>query len=194
MPIDSAINWEKPQEEPLFVRRLAATALIVAFTLTTSACSLSGNVASLQPYSPSDGQQADLENIKARNFMYLVSESGQGFLIGSLVNSASEAKVVKIQYVDPNSQAKTDYFVEVAAGAKLDFGYNGNPAISMPVVEIPGQTALFYFLESDTISEGIKVPVLDGTLSEYKALLLLLEQQVAPTGEPTEEAEAEPTN
>jgi hypothetical protein len=192
MLIISAINLLKPQEEPLFVRRLAVSVLIASLALSTSACSLSSNVTSLKPYSPSDGQQVDLENIKARNFMYLVSESGQGFLIGSLVSSASEAKVVKIQYVDPNSQAKTDYFVEIAPGAKLDFGYNGNPAISMPVVEIPGQTALFYFLESETISDGVQVPVLDGTLSEYKALLLLLEQQVAPTPEATEEAE--PTN
>ena len=192
MPIISAINLLKPQEEPLFVRRLAVSVLIASLALSTSACSLSSNVTSLKPYSPSDGQQVDLENIKARNFMYLVSESGQGFLIGSLVSSASEPKVVKIQYVDPNSQAKTDYFVEIAPGAKLDFGYNGNPAISMPVVEIPGQTALFYFLESETISDGVQVPVLDGTLSEYKALLLLLEQQVAPTPEATDLEE--PTN
>lgn len=191
MPFDSAINWQKPQEDPLFVRRLAASALIATLALSTSACSLSGNVASLQPYSPSDGQQVDLESVKARNFIYLVSESGKGFLIGSLVNSGSEARVVKIQYVDPNSQAKTDYFVEVPAGAKLDFGYNGNPAISMPVVEVPGQTALFYLLESDTVNGDMKVPVLDGTLSEYKALLQLLEQQVAPTTDPSEE---EPTN
>lgn len=189
MPFISAINWWKPQEEPLFVRRLAVSALIATLALSTSACSFSREVTSLKPYAPSDGQQVTLENIKARNFMYLVSESGQGFLIGSLVSSAKEAKVVKIQYVDPNSQAKTDYFVEIAPGAKLDFGYNGNPAISMPVVEIPGQTAQFYFLESDTISDGVQVPVLDGTLPEYKALLLLLEQQVAPTPEPTEEAE-----
>jgi hypothetical protein len=178
----------------LFVRRLAAIALIAAFALTTSACSLSGNVASLQPYSPSDGQQVDLENVKARNFIYLVSDSGKGFLIGSLVNSAAEAKVVKIQYVDPNSQAKTDYFLEIAAGAKLDFGYNGSPAISMPVVEIPGQTALFYFLESDTVNGEMKVPVLDGTLSEYKSLIQLLEQQIAPSTEPEQGAEEEPTN
>ncbi len=176
----------------MFVRRLAATALIATLALSTSACSLSGNVASLQPYSPSDGQQVNLENVKARNFIYLVSDSGRGFLIGSLVNQAAEAKVVKIQYVDPNSQAKTDYFVEVAPGAKLDFGYNGNPAISMPVVEVPGQTALFYFLESDTVNAEMKVPVLDGTLAEYRALIQILEQQVAPTTNPEEEAE--PTN
>lgn len=172
----------------MFVRRLATVAVLATLTMTTSACSITGNVASLQPYAPSDGQQVNLEGVKARNFMYLVSESGQGFLIGSLVSVAQEPRVVKIQYVDPNSQAKTDYFVEVPAGAKLDFGYNGNPAIQMPVVERPGQTALFYFLESDTVNAQMKVPVLDGTLSEYEALLTLLEQQVAPTPEAEEEA------
>ncbi|CAB4632798.1 unannotated protein [freshwater metagenome] len=164
----------------MFVRRLAATALLTALTLTTSACSMSGNVTSLQPYSPSDGQQVDLETIKARNFIYLVSASGNGYLVGSLVNSSAEARVVKIQYVNPNNQAKTDYFMEVPAGQKLDVGYNGNPAIELPVVETPGQTAMFYFLESDTVNATMKVPVLDGTLSEYRAVLELLEQQVQP--------------
>jgi hypothetical protein len=167
----------------LFVRRLAATALLVAFSFSTSACSISGNVASLQPYSPSDGQQIDLDQIKARNFMYLVAESGNGYLVGSLVSSASEAKMIKIQYVDPNNQAKTDYFVEVPAGQKIDFGYNGNPAIILPVVERPGQTAQLYFLESETVNASMKVPVLDGTLAEYRSLLELLESQTVPETE-----------
>jgi hypothetical protein len=137
-------------------------------------------VASLQPYSPSDGQQVDLDQIMARNFMYLVAESGNGYLVGSLVSQAAEDKVIKIQYVDPNTSAKTDYFVEVPAGQKIDFGYNGNPAISAPVVEGPGQTAQFYFLESETVNASMKVPVLDGTLAEYRSLLELLENQVAP--------------
>jgi hypothetical protein len=64
----------------------------------------------------------------------------------------------------------------------------------MPVVEIPGQTALFYFLESDTVNGEMKVPVLDGTLSEYKSLIQLLDQQIAPSTEPEQGAEEEPTN
>lgn len=161
----------------MFVRRLAATALLVALSLTTSACSISGNVASLQPYSPSDGQQVDLDQIMARNFIYLVADSGNGYLIGSLVSQATQDKVVKIQYVDPNTQTKTDYFVEIPAGQKVDFGYNGNPAILLPVVEGPGQTAKFYFLESDTVNASMKVPVLDGTLQEYRRLLEILESE-----------------
>lgn len=161
----------------MFVRRLAATALIVALSLTTSACSISGNVASLQPYSPSDGQQVDLDQVMARNFMYLVAESGNGYLVGSIVSQSTEDKIIKIQYVDPNTSAKTDYFVEIPAGQKVDFGYNGSPAILLPVVEGPGQTARFYFLESDTINASMKVPVLDGTLEEYRLLLEILENE-----------------
>lgn len=113
----------------------------------------------------------------ARNFMYLVAESGNGYLIGSLVSQATVDKVIKIQYVDPNTQAKTDYFVEIPAGQKVDFGYNGNSAITLPVVERPGQTAKFYFLESETINASMRVPVLDGTLMEYRLLLEALELQ-----------------
>ena len=159
------------------MRRLAATALIVALSLTTSACSISGDVASLQPYSPSDGQQVDLDQILARNFMYLVADSGNGYLVGSIVSQATEDQVIKIQYVDPNTQAKTDYFLEIPAGQKVDFGYNGNPAILLPVVEGPGQTAKFYFLESDTVNAIMRVPVLDGTLEEYRLLLEILESE-----------------
>jgi hypothetical protein len=146
-------------------------------TLSLSACSLSGNVASLDPYSPSDGQQIDLESVKARNLIYLVGESGRGFLIGSLVSSATSDIKVKLQYVDPATDERTDYFFDVPAGSKVDFGYNGNPAVALPIVETPGQTAKFYLVESESISGLIQVPVLDGTLAEYRMLLEQLEAQ-----------------
>jgi len=159
----------------LLVRRIAIALAATAMTLGLSACSLTGNVASLDPYSPSDGQQIDLESIKARNFIYLVGDSGRGFLIGSLVSTATSDMKVKLQYVDPATDERTDYFFDVAAGSKVDFGYNGNPAVELPVVETPGQTAKFYLLESDSISGTIQVPVLDGTLAEYRILLEQLE-------------------
>jgi hypothetical protein len=153
-------------------------------TLGLSACSLSGNVASLDPYSPSDGQQIDLESVKARNLIYLVGDSGRGFLIGSLVSTSTTDMQVKLQYVDPATDERTDYFFDVPAGSKVDFGYNGNPAVELPVVELPGQTAKFYLLESESISGIIQVPVLDGTLAEYQ---MLLEQLEAEAPEETEE-------
>lgn len=163
----------------MLFRRIAIALAAAAMTLSLSACSLTGNVASLNPYSPSDGQQVDLESVKARNLIYLVGETGRGFLIGSLVSSATSDIEVKLQYVDPKTDERTDYFFDVPAGAKVDFGYNGNPAVELPVVETPGQTAKFYLVESESISGLIQVPVLDGTLAEYQMLLEQLESQQA---------------
>jgi len=161
----------------LLVRRITIALSATIMTLSLSACSLTDNVASLDPYSPSDGQQVDLESVKARNLIYLVGESGRGFLIGSLVSAATSDIEVKLQYVDPDTDERTDYFFDVPAGAKVDFGYNGNPAVELPVVETPGQTARFYLIESENVSGLIQVPVLDGTLVEYQALLEQLEAQ-----------------
>ena len=167
----------------MLLRRITVSLAIASLSLGLSACSLSGNVASLDPYSPSDGQQIDLESVKARNFIYLVGESGRGFLVGSLVSSATSDLKIKLQYVDPNTDDRTDYFFDVPAGSKLDFGYNGNPAVQLPVVETPGQTAKFFLLESDSISGTIQVPVLDGTLVEYRLLLEQLEAEMPEESE-----------
>jgi hypothetical protein len=168
----------------LLVRRIAIALAATAMSLSLSACSLTGNVASLDPYSPSDGQQIDLESVKARNFIYLVGESGRGFLIGSLVSTSTSDLEVKLQYVNPDTDEKTDYLFDVPAGSKVDFGYNGNPAVELPVVEMPGQTAKFFLIESGSISGTIQVPVLDGTLAEYR---MLLEQLEAETPEESEQ-------
>ncbi len=162
----------------MLVRRITVSLALVTLSLGLSACSLTGNVASLEPYSPSDGQQIDLETIKARNLIYLVGESGRGFLIGSLVSTSSSDMNVKLQYIDPGTQKPTDFFFDVPARSKIDFGYNGKPAIEVPVVEVPGQTAKFFLLESKSISGKIQVPVLDGTLAEYRELLEQLESEV----------------
>ena len=167
----------------MLVRRIAVSLAVAALSLSVSACSLTGNVASLNPYSPSDGQQIDLESVKARNFIYLVGDSGRGFLVGSLVSTATTDLKVKLQYVDPDTDERTDYFFDVPAGSKLDFGYNGNPAVELPVVEIPGQTAKFFLIETENISGTINVPVLDGTLAEYRMLLEQLEAEPAPETE-----------
>lgn len=161
----------------LLLRKIVTGLMLVSVALGTTACSLTDNVASLTPYSPSDGQQVTLENVKARNFIYLVSESGQGYLIGSLVNSSNQDRAVKLEYVSSQGGSRSEFLFNIPAGAKIDLGYNGGEPVLVPVVETPGQTAQFYLLESETESDSFRVPVLDGTLAEYRALLEQLEAQ-----------------
>jgi hypothetical protein len=160
----------------VLARKIATGIAIVALSLSVTGCSFTGNVSSLQPYTPSDGQQVDLESVKARNFMYLVSDSGRGFLIGSLVSASSKDVTVKLQYINEDTDERSDFFFDVPAGSKIDFGFNGNLPIDVPVIEVPGQTAKFYLLESDKINGSMNVPVLDGTLREYRELIKQLEE------------------
>ncbi len=156
----------------MFARSVSAALVFGAIALGTAGCSFASEVASRNLYSPSDGQQVDLESIKARNFMYLVAEDGRGYLIGSLVSISSEPQDVKIQYVDPQTGARSETNIyQIPAQGKFDFGYNGSPAVRLPIIEVPGQTALLYLLESDLVNSSIEVPVLDGSLSEYKMVL-----------------------
>ena len=60
---------------------LLATALTV---VALSGCSLSRNVFSLDPYSPSDGVISDIGSLKVRNVLLIKSEGPQAVLIGSL--------------------------------------------------------------------------------------------------------------
>ncbi len=160
----------------MLARKFATGIAVIALSLSLTGCSFTGNVASLQPYTPGDGQQVDLESVKARNFMYLVSDSGRGFLIGSLVSASTEDVTVKLQYINEDTSERSDFFFDVPAGSKIDFGFNGNLPIDVPVIEVPGQTAKFYLLESDKINGSMQVPVLDGTLSEYRELIKQLEE------------------
>ena len=155
----------------MFARKVSAALIFGAIALGTAGCSFSSTISSLQMYSPSDGQQTDLEFVKARNMMFLVAEDGTSYLIGSLVSSNPEAEVIKMQYINPETKVRSDAYFEIPAQSKLDLGYNGNPAAQLPIIEVPGQTALLYILESDLVSSSLQVPVLDGSLSEYKMVL-----------------------
>jgi hypothetical protein len=155
----------------LFRRTVSAALVLGAIALGTAGCSFSRDVASLNMYSPSDGQQTNLDFVKARNMMILVAEDGTSYLIGSLVSTNPEPEVIKIQYISPETKLRSDAYFEIPALSKLDLGYNGNPAVNLPIVEVPGQTAKLYILESDLVSSSLQVPVLDGTLSEYRMVL-----------------------
>jgi hypothetical protein len=58
----------------------SALGLSVAVLLGTTGCSLSGDVASMQQYTPSDGSQIDIGNVKLRNFIYLTDGINGGNL------------------------------------------------------------------------------------------------------------------
>ncbi len=148
------------------VKKITSLSLMALATLSLAGCSLSHNVASLDPYAPSDGVQVDAQNLKARNVLLIQGESGKAVLIGSFVNSSMEDLMASVQTKDAAGQ---DVRVEFAvkAGTKFDLGYNGTEPITFQLDGVPGQ------IHEVAVSGGgdpyvLNVPVMDGALEEYR--------------------------
>lgn len=149
------------------VKKITSLTLLALATLSLAGCSLSGTVSSLQPYAPSDGVQVDAQSLKARNVLIIQGESGRAVLIGSFVNSSQEDLMASVQTKDASGQ---DIRVEfsVKAETKFDLGYNGTEPITFKLDGTPGQ------VHEVAVSGGgdpfvLDVPVMDGSLEEYRA-------------------------
>ena len=154
---------------PLRNRKLVtlAATLITLFALT--GCSLNSEVESLRPYAPSDGVQADVDSLKSRNVMFIRNDNGQAVLIGSFINSSQNELMASIETLDANGDSvKFDFSIE--PGGKYDLGYNGNPGVTLEIDDIAGSMRnVFLTAEGDPF--GKLVPVLDGTLEEYRSFV-----------------------
>jgi len=155
----------------MFVRKfVTGVAIGAAVLLSTSGCSITSNIATLQKYSPSDGFSLDYGTVKFRNFFYVVI-GDQRHLVGSVVNSGLDSQTVTLQYLDAATGEKVNYELTVDAGKKLDFGFNENPSLEFNLLGVAGGTTSFYVLQPDTPAKNFIVPVLDGTLPIYQDLV-----------------------
>ncbi len=152
----------------MLVRKLAAVAVAASVALGTAGCTFMTPIATQNAYQPGDGANANIGSsttgIAARNFVYVVNANGNGALIGTLINQGdADAKVA----VSAGSVSST---VAVAAGAKVDFGYNGAPAMNLGITAAAGSTTEVTISDGST-SVKVTVPVLDATFTEYAGLV-----------------------
>jgi hypothetical protein len=147
--------------------KLATIAATLVTLLLLSGCSLSREVESLRPYAPSDGVQSDLGDLKSRNLMFIRNEAGRAILIGSFVNASQNELMASIETKDAAGEAiRFDFSIE--PGGVFDLGYNGNPGIVLDVDEIAGAMRNVFLTSAGADPFGKLVPVLDGTLEEYR--------------------------
>jgi hypothetical protein len=170
------------------IRKFAAVAIAATLVFGTAGCTFTSPVATRQAYSPSDGGQVDLETVKARNFIYL-SNGTQAALFGSLVNSGLQDAEVHLQYTDATLNEKKDVHFVVKAGKKLDIGYNGEAALGIDLNKTPGSIVSIFVGQDSATGKEIRVPVLDGTLSEYAPLVATLNTVTPAAGEADHHAE-----
>jgi hypothetical protein len=156
----------------LLVRRaLLASSIAIALGLGTSGCNFISPVASLDYYAPSDGAQADIGQLKARNLISLQDADGNSGFVGAFANSGSKEITFAIKYEAGIGFGQTGYReFTVGAYEVLNFGYQDTEFLDLDLGGKPGdvRTILVY---TETDQASINVPVMDATLVEYADLV-----------------------
>jgi hypothetical protein len=135
-------------------------------------------VASRIEYAPADGSQVDLETVKIRNFVY-VTNGTVSAISGSIVNPSLEPKIVRIQYTDAAVNEAKEVTFTVNAGQRIDLGYNGGQALAINLGGKAGGIVRINVSEG-SVTEEMRVPVLDATFEFYKPIIDSL-QTVTPS-------------
>lgn len=148
------------------IKKLTSISMIAGMLIALSGCSLISEAESLKPYAPSDGVNLSVEALKARNVLLIQGTSGNAVLIGSFINSSQDDIQASIQATDSEGQDKVAAFL-VKAGEKFDIGYNGTEGIVLALNVTPGSLYSVY-LSTGVDPIKLMVPVLDGSLAEYR--------------------------
>ena len=156
----------------LIRRALIATVVAGLTVFGTAACNMTSPVASLQMYAPSDGAQADLGNLKARNLLYFVDNEGHYGFFGAFANSGRKEITFNLGFTTSTGDKLFRQYT-VLGYQVVNIGYQNEPALK---VELPVKAGdiVEIILQSDDGTDYVNVPVLDGTLPEYRDLVASL--------------------
>jgi hypothetical protein len=143
-------------------RRMAAVSLLGVALLGAAGCSFTSEEATTIVYSPSDGMRADVGDAQVRNLL-LVSKApaSAGRFLGSVFNDSQQPLEVVITIEEAGTR------LTVPAGGRLELGDPANEHIVPDTGSFPGGLAEAT-IEAGGVSLEDQIPVLDGTLEEYR--------------------------
>ncbi len=142
------------------VRALAATAVAAALLVGTAGCGVFVDTATLKPYAASDGVNASVGGIELRNLLVITDETGDGSLIGAVVNNSKAAAHLTVELRGSTTVTET---VAVETGVTLLGVKDATATIFAGADLVAGQYATIYVQYGSADGVEITVPVLDGT-------------------------------
>ena len=153
----------------LIRRAILGSVIALTAVLTTTGCNFTSPVASFNYYAPSDGSQADIGRLKARNLIYFTDNQGHTGFYGAFANSGSTAITFAIKF--KNAAGASQYREFSVGGYKvLNFGYQGTKPLKIDLVGKPGDMVNIV-VYSETDESSINVPIMDATLPQYTDLV-----------------------
>ncbi|ADG73574.1 putative lipoprotein [Cellulomonas flavigena DSM 20109] len=171
--------------------RAAVAGLAAAAALALTGCSATNPITTLDSYAASDGTAAQVGSVRALNLLVVAeAEGAAGVLTGALSNRSGDDEDVTLTV---GGGEPVD--VEVAAGSSVLVGVTDVPAgyatVEVPVAAVdtaPGGLTTVTIASGSSGTTEIRVPVVDGTLPEYAAVL----EGVTPA--PTQDASTPDTD
>lgn len=152
--------------------RAAASALLAGAVLAILAgCGLVTPIATNIPYAPSDGVQGTIGKVKVLNALAITDRGNPNAnLLFTASNGSAEEVTLNAQYEVDGERSTIQFVLEPNSITNIGFGESG-PFTLTDVGIAPGELFRVYFQYGPDQGVELGIPVLDGTLEQYRDLL-----------------------
>lgn len=155
------------------IRTKSVIAAAIAASFALSGCSLAAPVATTKTYDPSDGQGINVGNVKVRNMLIVAEKAGAPYnVVFTAINQTEKTEKLTLNLEAHDGKKETVSF-EIKPGTNI-FGDPHGKVEPKPLnlgKQVIGSTVKTY-LNAGSETKNFDVPVLDGTLPEYKKYIL----------------------
>ena len=154
-------------------QRAAAAGVIALAVLGVSSCSAVNEQATVREYSPSDGIVENVGEVELRNLLVVSNGDGEaGRVLGTVVNASPDNVDFSL------AMGGTTLTWNIESGDKVIFeDITTEAEVTVPNVDVLPGTGLRADASNGAETVELKVPVVDGTLEDYREYL--------PTPSPT---------
>ncbi|MBF0689233.1 MAG: hypothetical protein IR158_15885 [Cellulomonas sp.] len=172
--------------------RAAVAGLVAAAALALTGCSATNPITTSWDYEASDGAGTTVGDVRVLNMLVVTAEKGApGVLTGALANGSSDDEDVTLAVGDAEPVR-----VSVGGGGTVLLGVSDAPprytTQDVPLAAVdtaPGGLTRLTVTTSSGGTVEVRIPVLDGALPEYAAVLEAIETPGAtPTDDTTQDA------
>jgi hypothetical protein len=150
-------------------RAVASVAVAALVLLGTSACNFVAPQATSDMYEPSDGTATTVGDVKVVNALLISADGEEANLVANFINKSDSRVRVTLQY--KSGSQKVDETITVGPGQVKQVGGDGIEVMLENIDAKPGDLFPVYLQYGNAEGKQLLVPVLDGTLPEYEALL-----------------------
>lgn len=158
----------------LKIRIASSVAIAAALALGATGCTLIAPQATLIRYAPSDGVDVNVGSVDVRNIMLIADESGENFnVVFGAANRSGDEQDLTITFTGTESQSASAEFT-IPTGNTLFGDPEGDETPVLVTLENlrVGSTVDAYFQLPGEPEVPYNIPVLDGTLKEYRDYVL----------------------